>query len=307
MTKKARNWSIAIGIVAFPFILFLGFLIFMDAEPLPPIAPLPQTNGYDDFRKAEEMLASSKSDYTEMDETRLRTFVAGNAVALQTAREGLEKQCAVPLQFTEAYNSNHLSDLSGIKQLAQAFVAEGKLAEMGNHPADAAESYLDAFHLGSESMRGGVLIDGLVGIAVETMAANRLTNLVARLDAKSCSKTATALEAFDSQNPAWNEIMQQEHAWSLRTFRGIRYDYARFRIRKTTAMMFKKAEKKFETHEQETRKLIIDFAARAYKLDKKGKPPVSVSDLVPDYLQAVPQDPFTKTNMDYLPKNNASQ
>lgn len=301
MTKKARNWLIAIFIVALPFLLFLGFLIFMDAEPLPPVRPLPKTNGYDDFRKAEGLLASSESDYTKMDETQLRALVDGNARALQTAREGLEKQCAVPVQFSEAYISNHLNDLSGVKRLARAFIAEGKLAEMENHPADAAKSYLDTFHLGSESMRGGVLIDGLAGIAVESIATDSLSNLVPHLDAKSCFKTATALEALDLQNSTWNEIMQQEHAWSQRTFRGIRYDYLRFKMRKSTAAMFKKVKDKFEMREQQTRRLVTDLAARAYELDH-GKPPASISDLVPDYLKTIPQDPFTETDMDYLPK-----
>jgi hypothetical protein len=33
MTKQTRNWLIVIFIVAFPLVLFLSFLIFMEAEP----------------------------------------------------------------------------------------------------------------------------------------------------------------------------------------------------------------------------------------------------------------------------------
>jgi len=44
-----------------------------------------------------------------------------------------------------------------------------------------------------------------------------------------------------------------------------------------------------------TRQLLIDLAARAYELDK-GQSPANVADLVPDYLKAIPQDPFTGTN-----------
>jgi hypothetical protein len=33
----------------------------------------------------------------------------------------------------------------------------------------------------------------------------------------------------------------------------------------------------------------------------KGHRPANLADLVPDYLKAVPQDPFTGTNMVYLP------
>jgi hypothetical protein len=41
---------------------------------------------------------------------------------------------------------------------------------------------------------------------------------------------------------------------------------------------------------------MIALAARAYELDK-GHRPASATDLVPDYLKAVPQDPATGTNI----------
>jgi hypothetical protein len=46
---------------------------------------------------------------------------------------------------------------------------------------------------------------------------------------------------------------------------------------------------------------MLDLAARAFELDK-GHPPASASDLVPEYLKAVPQDPVTGTNMVYSPR-----
>jgi hypothetical protein len=46
--------------------------------------------------------------------------------------------------------------------------------------------------------------------------------------------------------------------------------------------------------------LIIDLASRAYELDK-GHRPANLADLVPDYLKAIPQDPFTGTTMVYSP------
>ena len=45
---------------------------------------------------------------------------------------------------------------------------------------------------------------------------------------------------------------------------------------------------------------MIALAARAYELEK-GKPPSSADALVPGYLETVPQDPVTGTNMIYRP------
>lgn len=301
MTKKARNWLITAGIVAFPFILFFGFLIFLDTEPLPLVQPLPNPNGYNDFVKAGRITADlAEYEYDKLNQEQLREAVKKNAAALSLVRDGLSNECRVPIQFSQVYAENHLNDLASFKKLAQAFAAEGKLAEIENHPDAAAKSYLDAIHFGNESMDGGVLIDALVGIAIEAIATSHLTNLVDKLDAKSCRETAATLETFDGQRQTWNEIMRQEHNWSRRTFTGFGYDIARLETHRSMEAAFKQSEKKFLQHVKETRQLTIDFAARAYELDK-GKAPANVSNLVPDYLKAIPQDPFTNTNMVYLP------
>ncbi|HEY5233569.1 MAG TPA: hypothetical protein VIK35_08560 [Verrucomicrobiae bacterium] len=300
MTIKTRNRLIVLFILAFPFVILFGFLASQVVGPLPPIQPLPNPNGYDDFVKAGKMTASNTSDFDKMNEQELQTLVDGNSNALQLVRSGLRMQCRVALDYSP--NSSTLLDqLAGMKRLAQAFAAEGRLAEMGNRPGAAAKSYLDAIHFGNESVRGGVLINELVGIAIEANATSHLTNLVERLDAKSCRETAATLEALDSQRQTWNEFMQQENDWSHRAFTGVRNEIARLMARKSLLPAQAAAGRKWKQQQIKTRQLIIDFAARAYELDK-GKPPVSVADLVPDYLKAIPQDPFTGTNMVYSPR-----
>ena len=95
--------------------------------------------------------------------------------------------------------------------------------------------------------------------------------------------------------------MQQEHDWSRRTFPGIRNELTRIIARKSLEKTFQKSEQVLKKQEQKNRQLEIDLAARAYELDK-GHQPESISDLVPDYLKAIPQDPFTGTNLVYSPR-----
>jgi hypothetical protein len=59
MTKKNRNWLLALSILAFPFVLFFGFLLFME-EPVPPVALPPNPNGYGDL--VPEHLKSAPQD-----------------------------------------------------------------------------------------------------------------------------------------------------------------------------------------------------------------------------------------------------
>ena len=244
---------------------------------MPPVQPLPNPNGYDDFVKAGQITADlAEYEYDKLNQEQLRKVAEKNAAALSLVRNGFSNECRVPIQFSQAYSENHLNDLAAFKRLAQALAAEGRLAEIESHPDAAAKSYLDAIHFGNEATRGGVLIDALVGIAIEAIATSHLTNLVDKLDAKSCRVTAARLETLDAQRQTWSEIMQQEHDWSRRTFTGLGYEIARLETRRSMEAAFKQSENHIQQHVKETRQLMIDFAARAYELDK-GKAPTSVS------------------------------
>lgn len=299
MTKKAWSRLLTILILAFPFVLFLGCFIFMN-EPPPPLPPLPHPNGYADLVKAGGMISPAAGNYDELDAAQLRKVVSADAAALSLARAGMSNQCAVPVQYSPSYVSNHLDNLTAMKPLAQAFAAEGRLAELEHHPADAAKSYLDLIHLANQSARGGLLIDELVGMAIQAIGTSHLQKLIPQLDAQTCRKTAATLATLASQAQSWNEVMQQESNWSQGTFRGWRYDLARWETRKTMNKMDRQMEQKFTTQQAGTRQLILSLAARAYELDQ-GHPPASTAALVPDYLKAVPQDPVTGSNMVYSP------
>ncbi|HKW28977.1 MAG TPA: hypothetical protein VJT54_06560 [Verrucomicrobiae bacterium] len=299
MTVRTRNQLMAFSIIAAPFVFFFCLLLFWDAEPLPPVPPLPNPNGYENLVKAGNMVSNDFADYDELTSANLREMVNKDAGAFQIARTGLQQECRVTLDYSVT-SSAHLDQLAALKRLAFAFVAEGRLAEMEKRPGDAAKSFLDTIRLGNASARGGVIIDQLVGTAIESIGVGNLQKLIEQLDAKSCRETAATLETLDSQRQTWNEVMQQERDWSRRTFPGIRNEIGRIAMRRTLQTAFKTAEEKFDAQIEKIRQLTIDLAARAYQLDK-GHPPANLTDLVPDYLKAVPQDPLTGTNMVYSP------
>jgi len=197
--------------------------------------------------------------------------------------------------------ASHINELAALKRLTQAWVIEGRLAEAENHSADAARLDLEIIRLGNESVRGGVIMDQLVGTAIEAIGTANLQRLVGQLDAKSCRETAATLETLDSQRQTWSEVMQQERNWSRRTFRGTRYELVRLMRHNSLSKALQTGEQKFENQQSKTRRLMADFAVRAYESDK-GHPPANLADLVPDYLKAVPLDPLTGTNMVYSPR-----
>jgi hypothetical protein len=252
--------------------------------------------------KAGKLVTADAGDYDKMDEAQLRELVGKNHKALSLTRSGLNNECRVSLQFSTNYLNIHFEELADLKKLTQAFVAEGRLAEMENRPNDAVKSYLDAIHTGIESGQGGILIDELVGIAIEARGTSSLQKLVNKLGAASCRENAATLESLDAQRQTWADILQQENAWSRRTFSNLRYRWAEMTASGPAKKDVQNAvERKFKKQQADTRQLIIELASRAYQLEK-GHPPASIADLVPDYLKAVPQDPVTSTNLVYSPR-----
>jgi hypothetical protein len=303
MTGKTRIWlGLILLVPAMVIIAAIGLLVFDAVRPLPPLQPLPNPNGYADLAKAGQMIRGNIGDYDKANREELRGIVLTNAEALSLARSALSNQCGVTLQFSQAYLTNHLPELVGFRKLAQALATEGKLAEKKNRFNDAAKAYLDAIHFGNEAGRGGILVDEMLGVAIRSLGVEQLQKTVDQLDAKTCREAAATLEALDAQSQTWPEIMQQEHAWSRRTFPGIKYKLGELVMSSSLRKVLQKAGQKFKEHEKETRQLIIDLAARAYELDK-GHRPANPADLVPDYLKAIPQDPVSGTNMTFMPSS----
>jgi hypothetical protein len=303
MMEKLRNWLIVLLLIPTVIVIAVaGLLVFQELQPLPPIRPLPQPNGYDGLVQAAGMISAESLNYEVTDEAQMREIVSVNAEALSLARASLSNECRVPVQFSlsQAYLEQRLSELAGLKRLVQAFMVEGKFAEKQRRFGDAAGSYLDVIRLGNNSARGGVLIDALVGLAIENIGAAGLQKIVGRLDAKSCREAAATLEALDAQRQSWANILQQEHAWSQRAFPGIKYRWGELVMSSSSKKAEQQAGQKFNGQEKKTRQLLVDLAARAYELEN-GHRPTSVADLVPVYLKAVPQDPLNDTNLVLTP------
>lgn len=295
MTSKTRNWLAALFILAFPFLVFLAFLFHELNGPLPPLQPLPRPNGYDDLTRAGQQMSDTIGTFEAMDGEQLRAIVASNAAALLLARTGLSNECRVPLQFSRGYWTNHIQDLVALRRLAQAFAAEGRLAEKEGRFRDAARTDLDAIRLGVEAGRGGTTADGMVGIAIQSFGLQPLQNISGQLDARTCRETAATLEALRERRPAWADWAQQSDAWSRRTY-GWREPWLKWIHFSARRRNFQHAIDKINSMQHGEDQLMIDLAARAFELEKDRRP-ASPADLVPDYLKAVPQDPFTGTNL----------
>ncbi|MCX6928172.1 MAG: hypothetical protein NT154_33925 [Verrucomicrobia bacterium] len=277
-------------------LLVVAALSYTLSQPAPTLAPLPKPNGYDDFVQAGRMLPENSTDFGTMGEEDLRTFVKKNSEALKLARTGLSRACQVPLDYSVS-NQSHISNLAVLKRLALALAAEGRLAEFENRPADAVEAYVTVIRLGHALCRGGVIIDALVGVAIQSIGTARMEKLAPTLDAKQCHEVVTVLESCESRRELLDTVLANERSWARRTFgfKGLVAGLIQFKSLKQTEQ---RVAAKLTAQQTAARHMLIQLAARAYELEK-GERPKSLAELVPAYLKTIPQDPLTRTNMAY--------
>jgi hypothetical protein len=294
-------------LLAIPFLLGAIMLIMLALPvPLPvPSTPLPNPNGYDLFIQAGASLQPDGRDYEKLDRDALAAVVERNATALQLMRTGLVLQCQVSPKYmapvpTGRKGSGADLGISAFRDLAEALVAEGRFAELDNRPADAAKSYLDAVRLGIASTQGGVLLHAMVGMTVESIGTRNLQRIVNQLDANSCRTISKALEELDSRRGTLKSFSEREHVIARQSPLSSRL--AMMAGLGGTDVMLSTSEAQFNDRVATTRQLMVDLAARAYELET-GRKAKNFANLVPGYLQAIPQNPITGTNMGFLPQS----
>jgi hypothetical protein len=262
------------------------------------LAPLPSPNGYDDFVKAQKLMVGNPADFERGSLEELRKHLAENTQVLKFVREGLAKQCRVPISFSSNYLV--LRSLSDVKRIARLLEAEGRLAELECRTNDAARIYLETIRYGKESCRGGVMMDRLVGIVCETIGVNSLQKIIGALDAQTGRALAKQLQEFERRQESVTDVLRNEAEWVRRTFPVRQRIQAMIPIERLNPI--KRVRKGFvkqcNQSELQLRRLMLGLATRAYELEH-GQPPKSLNELVPDYLDAVPVDPAIGMKLTY--------
>ena len=278
-----------------------GVSWFFSKPPTPPsLKPLPNPNGYTLLVNAGAMVTGPFKEVNRMTQQELRSLVDSRSNSLQLARAGLGMECQVPLQYSEAFWTNHMADLRALRLLALTIQAEGRLAELENRPHDALKSYLDLNLLGLASARGGVTADAMIGQSIEGLSQEPLRRMLGALDASSCREVTETLEALDAQRESWKDISERSQEFARQVNSSLKSRLTGLLRRGTTGTNSKPPDQIFRERLAKSRQLMLAFAARAYELDHKQK----LSDfayLVPAYLKTIPQDPLTGTNMVFTP------
>lgn len=208
----------------------------------------------------------------------------------------------MPLQFTSNWFSNHIShELPTAKRIGRLFSLQGYLAEHEGRWSDASECYLSGIRFGSASARGGLIVDWLVGIAVQNIQLDPLENLYSKMDAPACKVAVTQLRVAATNYESFAVIVDRDKQWSERYQRPDPLRTMALRVREMIsaksvhpeAAAIARANQKYSASILRLRRLQVQFAVRAYELEHKSSPR-GWSDLVPSYLPEIPIDPQTQ-------------
>src|SRR5581483_1694336 len=284
-----------VGIIVFGFAVLLVALGLFRQRPPPPV-PLPNPNGYDDFVKAAGLRTGQAFASTNI--SSLHDFVSSNAEALRLVRLGLTRDCRLPVVYSRGYGMDQMKQVTDFKALTMTMLGEGRLAELEGRTNDAVRIYFEIMQFNRQSAHGGLLFSELVALSGEFRGLLALRQISGGLDAETCrSVIAKLVSTRDNRDPP-GEVVDREIAFHDCTYTlGERFHELMVTHRTSQWHAdYHRLIQRRSVLQRQTGQLILILAERAYSLEHGGAPK-SASDLVPDYLKFVPQDPLTGTKM----------
>jgi len=288
----------ALAVASLILVFFLSvFWCLATAQRLTPQPPLP-FNGLDMIAQVGDQLPQRAPDVSVRVGTPWATnqaldqFMQQYAGEFAAARAALNKECrALPddLAGTNMYR------YAKYRNLGRGFQAASIAAARNGRPDEAVEYGLECYRLGRAVGIDGILIDVLVGRAVEGLGFDQLARVRHYLDRAAALQLSAQLLEFDRAREAPEIVLAREDAWQT-TWLGW------FGELQVLAGENHRAQETFVQLEQRSsamlRLLATDLAVRAYFMDR-GHLPETLEALVPEYLPAVPLDPFGEGPLRY--------
>jgi hypothetical protein len=221
---------------------------------------------------------------------------------LPLVRTGLTRQCSV---HTEEMMKSPLTtipdDLPALKRLAQFLDAAGRLAEIEGRTNYAARIYLDCARVGNEVSRGGVGINRLVGLAVESIGIAGFARTVPALTCEEAEQFSAELLKLDAQAVTFGETMDLEQRFQRESSRGTFNPVAMVSVWWTNRKLNRSLHNRNEMASARRRLMALELQLRC-EHSKSGKVPESLDALVGGQLSSLPLDPFSGKSFVYHPQ-----
>jgi hypothetical protein len=270
-------------------IVLLAFLLLRSSRVTFPSLPVP--NGYDDLVSTLPIMPQQPNDVRTLDATNLRLLVSSNAHGVSKVREAFSKDWAVPVSVGEEYMLTVTSNVMLTRTLARALCAEGKLAELEGRTNDALSAYMDCIQLGQKGSRGGLLIHNLVGVACKGMGVKEMWKIIPTSSTPALRRVLSALLKMEASSESAETIIDRDRDWSRGSMGWFWFSVQSISMRSTLQQTRASTRVSHQQGEAKLRLLRTDVALELFRR-KNERYPFNLTELVPEFLEEAPIDPF---------------
>jgi hypothetical protein len=223
--------KIFLAIVATVLLVSVGLAISRTrtraAFPKPPSA---QTEAYNAVLAKAQQLPSLS--LTETNREADAAYVQKNKEVLDQLLTLVTAQTQVAQEFKDSYLEKHMNDLRYFKGAALGLELYSRHLAVEGKTNEAAGVARGMFDLALVTVRGGVIIDALVALAVEKIAMRQTENLLPGMDRDSIEGTTQKLKSFQESFPSAQQVLANERLFFRKTG-GIAAGLVRIVARKT--------------------------------------------------------------------------
>ncbi len=261
---------------------------------------LPFPNAYVRLVEIGDSIAASQFDENELDweaapVPELSGILLGIRDDLNELNDLLQRPAKVPVD----YQSDDLRTdaMMNFRTTAKALRAKGELALRTDNPELACRCFVDAIRLGVSCRNGGLLVDGLVGIATSAEGSWPLYVHRDSYPKPTCLEAASEIESLSNDIEPFESFKARDRVWTQATM-GWHGRLQQFLFETTgSSLLFSDEDirDQFLAEQAMMRLLAVELALRAFYLDNNYWP-ASDKELAPAYIPTLPRDPFDKAN-----------
>ena len=280
--------TLLILVTAPPVYFFVRLLV---RPPIPAVA-LPNPNAYDRLIKAANsvVLPTDLSGQSKKADA-LRALLDSSQPALDELRIALREQCVVPVDYESrpAYPMD-----TPLFNLARLLFCEERLADLEGRHEDALKALLDRARLAEHMTRGATQRqwEEVADVIRPFRPHDGAVAIINNQDTASCRRFVRDLQQIETNREPLEQIQRRTYIrrahhsnWESRAGQVInelaedtsQEDYLRGL---------------YKLSQVDLRRVIVVAAVRAFTLEH-GKLPDRLQDLVPEYLDEIPIDPFS--------------
>lgn len=287
--RRTANGAVVVLLLSLLFPPALATHILFTPRPIPLERLLPNPNGLEDLIRMGKVLEYVDVPEELGDPDALAFFVHQHCQTLDEAHATLQRPCQLSLRYDQ---SDLAAEVLPIRYLAKGFVAEGMLAQLENKPSEAVRAFSDVFRVGAVIHREGIALDAFLGWAFDHYGISGIAVIRSTLTQDQCRVLIVSLQRTADQWEPLGETVARELAWQNRAIPWL----IRLLLKISGAVDGQPVEASLDLgkkiHDAKFRLLLMELALQWHRLEH-GRNPATLDALVPKYLPAVPQDPFS--------------